>query len=344
MAKTIVDFIGPEGSSISNFNSKIDPSLQNNPLGMSIDEINRQILIAKDIENQRGLKPEEAQRLSELIAVAESRQDKKSEIQQKQILDLFGGAGGGGGGSGVGGGGSGGVDTTAIPIFDQAAYQNDLNQSAQTQRDAINNIFGSQRQSGLQSLNDIFGQQRGQAIDEAAVLGNLRQPTFQASTLANIDAQKGKQTQEFLSQLLGQQGQAQSGLEQNLAQQLGQGRQFGANLANNQNQFSRSLTNNKNQFDQSLALDRTKSLAGLLQGNSQFGQTFGLSQNQFNADQRQRSLENLFNQQALDQSEQLGRLQANAQKKSALEQFSSVAGGLGGLFGGIGGLAKGLKA
>lgn len=182
--------------------------------------------------------------------------------------------------------------------------------SDQNIRNAIDQIFGNQQNVQTQNLNNLFSQQRGNAIEEAAALGNLRQPGFQSSTLNNIDAQKSQAMAQLLGTLGAGQGQARVGAENDIA--------------------------NRN-------LQRAGSMASLLTGQSNFGQNFGLQQNQFNSNQRQQSMDNLFNQQAMDQAGQLGQMQANAQKKSPWDTLGGIAGGIGGLAGGTGQLLGGLK-
>lgn len=244
-----------------------------------------------------------------------SRQAKKNQSDQQALLMSLFGQGGGTGGQAGGG-------------FDQTAYNQDLQNSAANQRQAIENTYNAQQQAGLQGLDERYNPLRKQAIEEAGVLGNLRSPAFQGTTLSNIDAQRSRDTSNLLGQIGAARGQAQGNLEQGLASQLGQGRQFGANLGQQQN---------------ALGLQRASALGGLLQGNQQFGQSFGLSQQKFNQDVGQQGFENLINMQGLNQASQLGNLQANANKKTGWDQFAGVAGGLGSLLGGTGGLMRGFK-
>lgn len=252
--------------------------------------------------------------------LAKRQQAQSQTAQQSQLASIFGGGGQGGGG------------VPQAPAFDQAADNNDLQNSAANQRQSIDDIFSGQQAQGLQGLDERYNPMRKQAIEEAGVLGNLRSPAFQGTTLANMDAQRSRDTSNLLAQLAQGRGQAQSGLEQNLASQLGQGRQFGATLANNQNQFG-----------QNLGFQRANAQANLLQQNNQFGQTFGLQNRQFNANQNQQGLENAFNQQGYSDAARLGQMQADANKKSGWDTFGQVASGLGGLAGGIGGLVGGLR-
>lgn len=241
-----------------------------------------------------------------------NRQAKASQSdQEKQLMSLFGGLGG-----------------SQSPGFDQQAYINDLQSSAGNERKSIEDIFNAQKQSGLQGLDEQYNPIRKQAIEEAAVLGNLRSPAFQSTTLANMDAARSRDTSNLLAQLGASRGQALAGVEQGLAGRLGQGRQFAANLGQQQNQ---------------LGLQRASTLGGLLQGNQQFGQNFGLQNRRFNAEQGQNAFENNLALQGLSQADQLGRMQADAQKKSGWDTFGSVVGGLGNLAGGIGGLAGGIR-
>lgn len=252
-----------------------------------------------------------------------NRQTKQaSDAQQQQLQALLGGGGGGGLGSGP-----------QQPAFDQVAYEQDLQNSAANQRQSINDIYSNQQQGALQGLGERYDPLRKQSIEEAAVLGNLRSPAFQGTTLANIDNARSRDTSNIMAQLGVSRGQALGNLEQGLGQQIGQGRQFGANLAQQGNQFG-----------QNLNFQRQNSLANLLQGNNQFGQTFGLQNRQFNANQAQQGFENDLNMQGLNEASRLGNMQANAQKKTGWDTFGNIVGGLGGLVGGIGGLAGGVGA
>src|SRR4029077_4422334 len=66
--------------------------------------------------------------------------------------------------------------------FDQNAYMQNLQNSAQGQRQAIGNVYQNQQALGFQGLNDQYNQLNKQAIENAAALGNLRSPAFQGST------------------------------------------------------------------------------------------------------------------------------------------------------------------
>lgn len=233
--------------------------------------------------------------------------------QENQLMALFGGGGGG----------------NTAPAFNFADYERDLQTSAGNQRKSIEDIFSNQQTSGLQGLDERYNPVRKQAIEEAAVLGNLRSPAFQGTTLANIDAARSRDTSNLLGQLGAGRGQAMANLEQGLAGQLQRGREFGANMGHQQNQ---------------LGLERASRLGGLLQGGQQFGQNFGLSNRQFNAGQSQNAFENNLALQGLNEASRLGQMQANAQKKSGWDEFAGIAGGIGSLAGGFGNLAGGLSS
>lgn len=253
--------------------------------------------------------------------LAKRQQIQDQAKQEQQFAAIFGSGGGGG------------QAVPQAPVFDEAAYTRELQESAGNQRKSIDDIFNNQQALGLQGLGEQYNPARKQAIEEAAVLGNLRSPAFQSTTLANMDAARGRDTSNFLAQLGQGRGQAMANLEQGLAGQLQQGRQFGANLANNQNQFG-----------QNLGFQRANAQANLLQQGNQFGRNFGLQERQFNSNQSQQGLENAFNQQGYMDAARLGQMQADAQKKSGWDTFGQIAGGLGNLAGGFGGLLGGLSS
>lgn len=66
---------------------------------------------------------------------------------------------------------------------------------------AIEDIFNTRKTSQTNALNEVFNQQRGQAIDEAAITGNLRQPNFLAYQLGNQDAGRAKALTDMFSNL-----------------------------------------------------------------------------------------------------------------------------------------------
>ena len=244
---------------------------------------------------------------------------KQSDLQTQKLSDLFNQAQGGGG-------------APSQPGFDYGAYESDLQKAAEGQRQGVNDVYNNQQNLGLQGLSERYAPLRQQAIEEAGVLGNLRSPSFQGTTLANMDAQRSRDTSNLLGQIGQGRGQALTNVNQGLAQQLGQGREFGAQLGQQGNQFG-----------QQLGLNRAQSLGNLLNSNNQFGQTFGLENQKFNAGQRQNALENTWTQQGFDQADRLGNLMANAQKPSGLADFGNVLGGVGNVIGGITGLAGAVK-
>lgn len=190
-------------------------------------------------------------------------------------------------------------------------------QSAQNQRQDINNIYDQQKAGLLQGIDEQSVPARRQAIDEAGALGNLRSPAFQSSTLANMDAQKSRNTSLGLSQLGAQRGQALSGLEGDMQNRALQGYQA--------------------------QTGRGSALGGLLQEGSQFQQGLGLQQNQFSANQNNDQLNNMFGISGITDAERLGNMQANAMKPTGIQEFGQIAGGVGNLLGGVGGLATGLR-
>lgn len=137
----------------------------------------------------------------------------------------------------------------------------------------INEMFNTQQDQQSRALNEMFNTQRGNAIDEAAALGNLRQPTFQSSTLNNIDAMKGKAMQELFANL---------GIGRNeaLINAGNAGRNYG--------------------------LNRAGAMAGIQQGGEQFGKTLGFNQEKFGAEntlaKRQQDLNDLFRNASLAES------------------------------------------
>lgn len=280
------------------------------------NQINRLLTSQNNSPTELGLSGAWNNDLTSLKNEQAKRETSNAQKQQQDtLISLFGGVGGTGGAGGTGG-------------FDQQAYNNDLETSAANQRGAVNDIYNNQQAQGLQGIDERYNPQRKQAIEEAGVLGNLRSPAFQSTTLANMDASRSRDTSNLLSQLGSSRGQALTGVEQGLAGQLQQGRQFGVNAQQSQNQ---------------LGLQRTTSLANLLQGNNQFGQTFGLQNQQFNAGQGQQGYENQLNNFGLNNAIQSGNRQAQIDRQNQQQgQFSSLANGIGGLAGGLGGLFGGL--
>lgn len=268
---------------------------------LSDQDILDQISVINDIQNTRGLISDESAYLANLQAEQRNRQQGQISAEEQKILDIFGGGGGGAGN------------------FDQSQLIKDLTESTANQRGALETIFGERQRAGIQSLNDLFNQQRGQRIDEAAALGNLRNPNASIG-INQIDAERNRNLANFITGLQGQYGQAQTDLESNLQGRLQSGREFGANLG----------------------LESAKARAGLLQGGSQFGKTFGLEQQKFGESRRNTALDRLFQQQSMDEARRLGELQAKASEPSILGQIGGLFGGLGKVAGGIGQLYGGV--
>lgn len=256
------------------------------------------------------------QRLREVQGQRETQV--RTDQEQKRLMEILGVAGGAGGGSG---GASG-------PVFDPQAYLAEQQGAAQAQRNAIEDIFKTVTPQQTQALNEVFNQQRGQAIEEAAAAGNLRQPAFMSSVLGRMDADRGKAMADLFANLGSKRSESLLGVEERLAEAGRRGREFAASLGQDESHFGRNL-------DQS----RRMNLANLLQGGGQFQQTFGLERDKFGEAKAQNALENLFNRESLAQADRLGKMQASANKPSALSQITGLVGGAGQLIGGISDLA-----
>lgn len=195
MAKKIIDFIGREGATLSPFRSNIDPSKQNNPLVSDENEILRQLSVAKEIEVQRGLTQEEAERMAELQAALDFKRNQAGNLQSNALKELFPELTGGvasGGTPAVGNG------------FDYAGLEGDIRSGSDAQRKALEDIFSSGRTRGETALNESFAGERGRAIDEASAAGLSRMPGFLTKTLADIDARKSNALRDLSLGLEGQ--------------------------------------------------------------------------------------------------------------------------------------------
>lgn len=222
---------------------------------------------------------------------------------KQDLMSILGGTGGGG----AGGGG--------FSISDYLAGQNE---SANAQRSAINSAADLVQGKQISDANDIFNAERRRAVDESGALGLTRQPSYLSSVIGDVDARRGKALSDILGTIGAQKFQSLAGVEQGLGDASQRAREFATST------------------DQS----RRQSLAGLLQGGSQFQQNFGLQREQLAGEGRRNSLQGLMDQYGLDQAERLGKAQADAAKPTALDQFSKVTGGLGSLLGGIGSFRK----
>lgn len=244
--------------------------------------------------------------------------DKAIASQKSELESILGGVGGGGI--------SGGIPSSG---YDIGALERDARSGADTQRKALEDIFSAGKTSGTNAINEVFANQRGQAIDELSAMGGLRQPGLVSKSLADVDARKSNSLRDLFLGLEGQRAQGRLGVESDIAGRLERGREFGANLGQNESQFGRNLEQNRRQ-----------NLASMLQGGGQFQQTFGLEQNKFSNQKQRQSIDDIFNRQALDQADRLGRMQADAAKPTFLDQFAQVTGGIGNLAGGIGSLTR----
>lgn len=186
-------------------------------------------------------------------------------------------------------------------------------QIAGTRRGALSDLFGARRQDATSTLDDLFRQQRGTALDEAAVTGNLRQPGFLSSTVADLDASRSKSLSELLNQLTGQEAQASLNLEADLAGEGLQGR--------------------------GLDIQQGGVLGGLLSGESQFGRTFGLDRDVFGEGKRQFDIGQLFGRDELSERVRDRKLREKQGKKSTFDKISQ---GLG-IANSIVGLGSGIK-
>lgn len=136
----------------------------------------------------------------------------------------------------------------------------------------INEMFNTQQGQQARALDEMFAKDRGNAIEEAAALGNLRQPTFTSSTLNNIDAMKARAMQELFASL---------GIGKNQAL-LGAGAE-----GRNYN------------------LNRAGQMAGIQQGGEQFAQSLGFQKDKFGTQstlaKRQQDLDELFRRDSLSE-------------------------------------------
>ena len=182
------------------------------------------------------------------------------------------------------------------------------------ERDAFDAIYANASESGKRAIEGIYADERRRAINEAGVTGNLRSPGFQTNTLRDIDTRKVKSLTDLIQGLEGERATGLVGLEGNLADRGFRERQLG--------------------------LQRSQSLASLLQGGGQFGQTFGLEREKFGEEKRRNTLSDILDREALEESRASGKAMAEASKPSWIDQFAKVAGGAGALAGGIGALTK----
>src|SRR3990167_4576822 len=188
LPKTYTTFIGREGAIIPKLRSNIPAENQDNPNLLSDEDLLRQISVAREIEAQRGLNPQEAQMLSGLLEAQKFRQGRQQDMASQEIDKIFGQGGGGPSG------------------FDIEDYTKGLSESAQRQRDALASIFGSRRKSGIGNIEEIFGKQRGQTIDEQGALGSRLLSRSGQASIANVDAQKNKAIADFITSLEGEEG------------------------------------------------------------------------------------------------------------------------------------------
>jgi hypothetical protein len=319
-----VTFIGREGAVLPKFRTAVAGEDQNSVNLLEDEDLLKQISIAREIEAQRGLKPFEAERLANLLAVQKGRTAQASDMSQQGIDKLFGGQTGGG------------SPSYSAPAFDLNAYEKDLQGNAAAQRAAQDSIFNSQRTSGVQQLNDIFGAQRGQTIDEQGALGSRLLSGAGQRSVADVDAQKNKSIADFITSQSGKEGEARLGIETGLQNNLLAGKQFG---------YDTNLKNSSLGLGYAdLGLREKMGRAGLLQSGSQFGETLGLEKEKFAEGRRQGALDQLFQRETMEQAERLGRAQADAAEPSILDQVTGVVGGIGSLAGGVGGLMGGMGA
>jgi len=154
-----------------------------------------------------------------------------------------------------------------LALFDRYSPQVDES----SDRAAIAELFQTRRGQEMNALNEMFNQQRGQAIEEAAATGNLRQPAFAASQLNNIDALKAKAVQALFAEL---------GIGENTAllDRTAQNRELGFNKA--------------------------RVAAGIRQGGQQFGDELAFGRDQFNTTmglkRRDQDLDDLFRRDQLN--------------------------------------------
>ena len=162
-------------------------------------------------------------------------------------------------------------------------------------------LLPNSEESAIQrkALEDIFGSQESSLNREfSQQRGNTIDELAsigglrQPGLVTKSLANVDAQRQNALADLFGRKGQAQLGLQDTL-------------------------------FNQGLAK------ANLAQGGQQFNANLGFQKQQFGESQRQNSLQNIFNQQSIEQADRLGRLQADASKKSDLEKYLGLGSGIG---------------
>ncbi len=165
----------------------------------------------------------------------------------------------------------GNIDKT-LGLFNQYSPQVDES----SDRAAIDDLFKTQQDQKLQALNDMFAQQRGQAIDEAAATGNLRQPGFQAYNLNSIDALKSKAVEQLFAEL---------GIGKNQA------------------------ILDSNARNRELGFNKARTAAGIMQGGQQFGDELSFNRDKFDTStglsKREQDLNDLFRRDELGQRQRM---------------------------------------
>lgn len=204
--------------------------------------------------------------------------------------------------------------------LDNQPFIQQMNQSAQAQRQGVNDIYNNQYEQGVNTINQAYLPQKQGLVEDLAAQNQLGQSNSRYS-LDALGAQQGRDISNLGTTLGAARGQSQVGIEDSLANRLQQGRQY----------------------QQGLNYNAAQGLSSALMGGNEFNQNFGLAQNQFNAGQGENNWNNSLGLAGMNQANYLGQLQANASKPTGIQQFGQIAGGIGGLLGGIGGLGVGLK-
>lgn len=324
--RTIVDFIGPEGSKLDTM--KIGRGGQSTrPLytDLSEDELMRRLSVARDVEATGGLSPDAAEDYANIRAELDKRNQARAGADEGIINDIFGGqpvptnvAQ-----SAMGG--------TSAPQFDVQSAIRDAQESAAGQRKAIGDVFQRSFSSGSQAIQDAFAPIRGQVIDEQAALGSrLLSPVGQA-TIGAVDAQKGRAFSDLANSLAVKRSESEAGIENTLGERTQRAREFGTTAGLQGSELG--LRERLGAGD--LGLREKLGRAGLIQSGRQFGQTFGLEREKFAEGKRQGSLADLRETQRQEAARELGRLQAKANEGDWMDDFGKVAGGIGQIAGGI---------
>lgn len=320
--------IGPEGGSVS---FRLTPQQEViTPLLAELggDEIVRRLSVLEDIRNQGRASPAELAEIQNLQDEMRRRSDVEGAAAEQRVSEIFGGL--------PGATPPGTAAAPSAPAFNMQEFIDREIARRERLRGTLGEQFGRQRELALEDVQEQFIPLRERFERGQAALGSrLTSPVSNIGRRRILEAEQGAIADVIAQSRLGQAA-AETQLAQSIADAITQAEQFAPQLS------LRERTLGLQQ--QQLGLQRAIEQARLGQQARQFGRTAGLEERKFGEQKRQISLADLRNQQALELSERLGRMQAEASKPGLLGQISSVVGGIGGLAGGVGGLAGGLGA